>query len=84
MLLTFIIRDLRALNVFGLNTILEVIGMRKVVSTYDVNLQAVKEAFEALTEYDNTPEKVLAYKYYQNVKQRRSDNDIQDHKGPEV
>lgn len=78
--MTAFIRDFWDLNIFGVNSILQVLGLQKVASTYDVDLVMVKDALEKINPENCSAEQLLAFKYYVNIKRRRTEHAIQDYR----
>lgn len=68
------------MNVFGVNMVVEVLRLPRLSSTYGLDLTMVKDASESINPDNWAEEQAIAIKYYGNVKRRRTDYAVQDHK----
>lgn len=84
MILTVIIRDFRAMNVFDVNMVLEALGLHKLSSTYDIDLTMLKDTLQHIDPSSCTEEQGIAMKYFDTVKQRRTEYTVQEHEYKKV
>lgn len=73
-------RDLFNLRLRSLNDFLEAIGMDNVESTYDIDLEAVIQHLDQLTDDDDNHLKQTAKKYYEALKKRTRESMPNDFK----